>query len=1244
MQILLADVQVVLDFDRLHRLNAAFYWHVKSLQALFAKSQSSSSSLSIDVASAQFDLRLPEEIIRFYHVQLSAGILNVSISRLLLCFHTDRSFECTFDSARLNLLPDFIIVRRLASNPNTIKYRTESDGRSATSCSIDCDVSLGNVDARLSIQMRPLIFALGSEFEARLPQPPMNPAPLGKNFIRKDAEEEGLSRSDSHSSDDEHCFGSPMGHESMLRSSMYVSAHSSFPPQESASFSQSSDPTLLPLYIALMRNALHAMGASFSGQDFVAPESLKSVQNLFPDVSLPINYRLSALFDSFIFVLAGATTVPDSNPCPAPIEPPFFCGLNSSYRTKLAELDATDSLVILSQRLEVLISIASSPSSTVSQLKFGSCQIIDSYDRVHLEPFYPFDGILPPQSVSDDDRRENGQVMVNFQSGRNFIEMKFTQLLLHFGHCNWIDCMIRFFKNTQPQDTEAVDQNQENSEVHMTLKFKHVAFQPALLPSPCTSPCRLFIEEASVQLMPGADNILKTISIDSKALHLMVAPHVNHVIACCNRVITGARNAHLNAVDLQTAARQGNSASQNPDISRLLRPDCSLDWQRMLPLDFNSSCGFLCIASIPTLQLVKKSSIDGNDGLILELHDIELVVFTCADSLARVLVKTASGDDDVVIIENPRPSNVDESNVLEASDEVVLSPHSRDRLVEEEYRTSSVQSALSADGTSYGYLGEMYDNIRTSLASHWSHVTGPDQVDTITELLEAEVQKELFTNERSVPFDESFLDIGSSSILSASADVPFDQQEASGDGDRGGSRFENMLESFLSWRLELVNARVRFRIFAGYDFPEYVDSEEEDSLSSSCPAASLRFRDMDRSLELQVEGMHLRCSGFTQAAPLSSSILFKAQDIKIADNVSDSFFRFLIQKDESFLECGAYERDALLISFTLDTLQNGTSGSDTYYEKEQRRFEAHVLPLVCSLDERTKDTILDLMAVYSNVTYQNEMCDSSSDWDAWEDKVVYQKFIISALNFRCNYKPIRTAIILRDSPVSFQSVKLWNCPSGQVLENIVKQWGGWQEIVMQFLGAFANSFPVVSNVTHIFRALNILIQQSVRNRSSARKVRQNVFAFLSALSGEVIDVALIASRVADQLLSTASNAVRGNAGRDRQRRATAAAGAKEAQMLQALQEDLKKMQQPANVQEGLQEALHSFSHGLECMMMTISQQGHPIRRGAAAVLMPMQGMNRGVFQLLQGLINQLQPQRRARRDEKYKNAHEQQKK
>jgi len=217
-QIFLADVQVVLDFDLLHRLNAAFYWHVKSLQALFSKSQSSSSSLSIHVASAQFDMRLPEEIIRFYHVQHSAGIIIVSIDQLLLRFHTDRSFESTFDSARLNLLPDFVIIRRLASIPNSVKYRTDPLCQNASPCCINCDISLGNVDARLSVQMRPLIFALSSEFEARLPQPPMNPAPLGKTSCVK-MQEKRSSRSDSHSSDDDQCCGSPLGHESMLRSS-----------------------------------------------------------------------------------------------------------------------------------------------------------------------------------------------------------------------------------------------------------------------------------------------------------------------------------------------------------------------------------------------------------------------------------------------------------------------------------------------------------------------------------------------------------------------------------------------------------------------------------------------------------------------------------------------------------------------------------------------------------------------------------------------------------------------------------------------------------------------------------------------------------------------------------------------------------------------------------------------------------------------------------------------------------------
>ncbi len=45
-----------------------------------------------------------------------------------------------------------------------------------------------------------------------------------------------------------------------------------------------------------------------------------------------------------------------------------------------------------------------------------------------------------------------------------------------------------------------------------------------------------------------------------------------------------------------------------------------------------------------------------------------------------------------------------------------------------------------------------------------------------------------------------------------------------------------------------------------------------------------------------------------------------------------------------------------------------------------------------------------------------------------------------------------------------------------------------------------------------------------------------------------------------------------------------------------------------------------------------------LRRGAAATMMPVQGINRGVFQLLQGLVNHLQRQRRARHDEKYKDA------
>jgi hypothetical protein len=1025
-----------------------------------------------------------------------------------------------------------------------------------------------------------------------------------------------------------------MGHESMLRSSIYGSAISSFPQEECASVSQSSDPTLLPLYLVLMRNALHAMGASFRADDSFAPEIPISVQKLSEDISLSLNYTFSVLVDNLVIVLAGATKPPDSSPFPAPSEQPFFCSFNSSYKTKLAELDAIDALVLLSQRLEIAVSVVASPPSTSSELKFGSCQIIDSYDRVHVEPFYPFDGMIPPQSVSDDDRRENGQVAVNFVSGRKCIDIKFTQLLVHYGHCNWIACINRFFTDTLPPDGESYDQDQSCPEavpITLSLRLKLVAFQPALLPSPFTSPRRLFIEEASVSLVPGAEDLLKTISIESKALHLMVAPHVTHVMTCCSRLITGARNAHLNAVDRQHAPRHGNAANPNPDIARILRADYTLDWQQLCPLEFSASCGFLRVASVPALHLVKKLS---PVGLVLELHDLELVVVACADSLARVLARAASNDDDVVVIDHPRSEHVDQSMSSDASDEVVLSPHARHRLVEEEYRQSSVQSALLSDDPSYGYLGEMYGKVRSSLVTHWSHLTGPSQVDA--RFASSQVEEQERSDEKNVALDESFFD------LSSSAAAPIHREEGSGleHGVQRDASDEKILESFLSWRLELVNASVRFRIFAGCDFPEYVPLEEPLSPSSCATVSSFRKKDLGQSMELQVKGMNFRYSSFEQAAPISSKISFRAQDIKISDDVSDSFFRCLIQKDESYLECGAYERDAPAISLTLETLQSIVGSSDDS-ESVQRRFEAHILPLFCSLDERTLNTIWEFMHVYSSVAAENESMDSSTEWDVGEDIILYQKFIISALHFRLNYKPIKYPIMLRDSPVSLPSVKLWNCASGQILESMLKQWGGLQEIFKQFLGGVANSVPVVSNIAHIFCALNVLIQQSIRNRSSARQVRRNVFAFLSALSGEIIDVALIATRVTDQMLSSASTVVVGSARRERQSRSTdSTGGQKEAQMLQALQEDLKKMQQPANVQEGLQEALRSFSHGLECMMMTVLQPGRPsyFRRGAAAIMMPVQGMNRGVFQFLQGLMNQLQPQRRVRHDKKYKDA------
>jgi hypothetical protein len=1166
----------------------------------------------------------------------------LAISQLSLHLHPDQSFDATFDDAQLNLLPDSVSIRRAGSISNTIKYRKQKSDHDVSSFHVACDVALSNIDVRLSIKMRRFIFALGTEFAARLPQPPLDPPSLGKNFKRRNESDsdEVLSRSDSQSSDDEQSAACSMGHESMLRSSMYVSAHSSFPQEECESVSQSSDPTLFPLYLVLMRNALHAMGASFRADDSFAPEIPISFQKLSENISLSLNYTFSVLVDNFVIVLAGATNPPDSSPFPSPSEQPFFCSFNSSYKTKLAELDAIDALVLLSQRLEIVISIVASPASTSTKLKFGSCQIIDSYDRVHLEPFYPFDGMIPPQCVSDDDRRENGQVAVNFMSGRKCIDITFTQLLVHYGHCNWIGCIHRFFSDTLPLDGEGCDQDQSCPEavpMTLSLRLKLVAFQPALLPIPFTSPLRLFIEEASVSLVPGAEDLFKTISIESKALHFMVAPHVSHVMICCSRLITSARNAHLNAVDRQHAPRHGNAANPNPDIARILRADYTLDWQQLCPLDFSATCGFLCVASVPALHLVKKLS---PVGLVLELHDLELVVVACADSLARVLAKASSSDSDVVIVDNPRSEHVDQSMTSDASDEVVLSPHARHRLVEEEYRQSSVQSTLSSDDPSYGYLGDMYGKVRTSLVTHWSHLTGPGQVDARGASSHDEEQEH--SDDKNAAFDESFLDISSSSILNGSAVAPIHQEEGSGleHAELRDASNENILESFLSWRLELVNASVRFRIFAGCDFPEYVPLEEPLSPSSCATVSSFRKRDLGQSMELQVEGMHFRYSSFELAAPISSKISFKAQDIKISDDVSDSFFRCLIQKDESYLECGAYEPDAPAISLTLETLQSIVGSSDDY-DAVQRRFEAHILPLFCSLDERSLNAIWEFMHVYSSVAAENESMDSSTEWDVGEDRILYQKFVISALHFRLNYKPIKYPIMLRDSPVSLPSVKLWNCASGQILESMLKQWGGLQEIFKQFLGGVANSVPVVSNVAHIFCALNVLIQQSIRNRSSARQVRRNVFAFLSALSGEIIDVALIATRVTDQMLSSASSVVVGSTRRERQIRSTGSTGGqKEAQMLQELQEDLKKMQQPANVQEGLQEALRSFSHGLECMMMTVLQPGRPsyFRRGAAAIMMPVQGMNRGVFQFLQGLMNQLQPQRRVRHDQKYKDA------
>jgi hypothetical protein len=537
------------------------------------------------------------------------------------------------------------------------------------------------------------------------------------------------------------------------------------------------------------------------------------------------------------------------------------------------------------------------------------------------------------------------------------------------------------------------------------------------------------------------------------------------------------------------------------------------------------------------------------------------------------------------------------------------------------------------------------------LGTHWHILTGPSEVNASSKPSEAAVQDH--ADERAVALDESFLDLSSSSMQNAFPAAPIHQEEGSGqdNGDQRDASVDDALESFLSWRLDLVNVRVRFRMFAGCDFPEYVSLEEAAVHSSRATSSSISpalSRDMERSLELQVEGMHLQYSCFDHPAPISSRIFFRAQDVKIADNVSDSFFRCLIQKDELYLECGAYEQGAPAISLTLDTLQSNVSGSDDSEFVQQRRFEAHILPLFCNLDERTLNAIYQCMHVYASVAAENDGMDSGNQSDDGEDRVLYQKIFISALHLRLNYKLINIFnplnLPLKDSPVSLPSIKLWNCPSQRIIESIISQWGGYPKIGLQLFGGIANSLPVVSNVSHIFSALNILIQQSIRNRSSARQVRRNVFAFLSALSGEIIDVALCATQFTDRMLSSASSIVVGNSRRDRQGRSSVASGgvkdARSEQMIQSLQEDLKKMQQPANVQEGLQEAITSFSHSLECMMMTVLQPGRRsrLRRGAAAIMMPVQGINRGVFQFLQGLMNHLQPQRRARHDEKYKDA------
>ncbi len=151
-----------------------------------------------------------------------------------------------------------------------------------------------------------------------------------------------------------------------------------------------------------------------------------------------------------------------------------------------------------------------------------------------------------------------------------------------------------------------------------------------------------------------------------------------------------------------------------------------------------------------------------------------------------------------------------------------------------------VPDARSSDET-------IYDKGKNSLVFHWSLLAGSNQLDASCE--SSQVPVEQHADKRDVAVDESFLGESFTNIPSASASIHHEEGYGQENSDQRNVSVESTLDTFLSWRLELVNARVRFRLYAGCDFPEYVASEESTSPSSCAPHSSLRNRDWSFTLK-----------------------------------------------------------------------------------------------------------------------------------------------------------------------------------------------------------------------------------------------------------------------------------------------------------------------------------------------------------------------------------------------------------